>query len=1049
MLNVIFSDTSKGAAKAVFERLKRTPGRKIVLVPDSYTLGVEKTVMEETGLKATFDIEVTGFSRLASKETGAEVLSKEGGVLIMKRAINACAGELKHYAKVVGVQGFAGEMFAVVTSMRLNGVTPEMLQAAESDLDDCATLRKNRDIAIVYAKYLEELKKEGLDGTSRAERFAEEIPSNPRLRGVNVFALGFDSLSAIQIKILTELSLTGNVTAALLNGFGLPNAELYPDDSIRRLLNYARDRGVDVAKLVWARERLAEPFKTLHENMFSGTETTVRNNGEVVLFGEADIFEQFNAVAREIVRLVRREGLRYKDIAIINAEPEHNKELDEVFARYSIPRYIDLRYPLKDTLPAKYIVAITDAVRFNFRRDKVFRLLKSPLFEWDEDQKFRFENYILKANKDFDAFLQPLDGEGEEFEELRKALVAVAEPFRTKKVAARYAEAVAEMLTDEKFSRLLSAAVEGIEDNLVEANTRAGGKIAELMAEYVRLCGEHEEGIEQFRSAFDAMVAAEELALIPRSLDSVFVGELRSGYIYGTRALFIIGATQGALPAKHNFRSVISAADAVRLEDVGIKLYPTPYDSMREEQFAVTELFSKTDRIYFGYPMSSDSGILKPSSVITELSERTSTPIIKLSDRFSAEKLTDAESVEDFISSPQNAVFGYLMYREKLSKGVRTAIEKALDSVGLQPKVSSDSSPERVPMRESLGQGKDPISSVSQIECYYACPYRYYLRYGIALKEREEGKLRPPDIGILSHRAMELYFGRFKNRVHTADPEELRAARESIARSVPEEAGKNVGNISKATLNSLEKSLIHSMKKLTDSVLSGDFEPVAVEMKFGFDDGKPLRLTGEDSDVYLRGKIDRVDADGASVAVLDYKTGSESWDISGIYYGKKLQSAIYLKVAAERTGLRPVGAFYVPLRSSYTKAGKSYKYDGIISDDIDVLTAFDSKLAAVTSGRMTSDIVPGGVKITAGEVLPIETKNTLSREEMSETLDYAAKMAAEAVKEIASGVNSREPLKGECARCGYREICAGRIDREREFTTTALPYAPSESKEEE
>ena len=275
-------------------------------------MGVEKTVKEETGRKATFDSEVAGFSRLASKETGAEVLSKEGGVLIMKRAINACAGELKHYAKVVGVQGFAGEMFAVVTSMRLNGVTPEMLQAAESDLDDCATLRKNRDIAIVYAKSLEELKKEGLDGTSRAERFAEEIPSNPRLRGVNVFAMGFDSLSAIQIKILTELSLTGNVTAALLNGFGLPNAELYPDDSIRRLLNYARDRGVDGAKPVWARERLAEPFKTLHENMFSGTETTVRNNGEVVLFGEVDIFEQFNAVSREIVRLVRREGLRLK-----------------------------------------------------------------------------------------------------------------------------------------------------------------------------------------------------------------------------------------------------------------------------------------------------------------------------------------------------------------------------------------------------------------------------------------------------------------------------------------------------------------------------------------------------------------------------------------------------------------------------------------------------------------------------------------------------------------------------------------------------------------
>ena len=1048
MLNIIFSHTAKGAAKALFERLKRTPGRKIVLVPDSYTLGVEKAVMEETGITATFDIEVTGFSRLASKETGVGVLSKEGGVLLMKRAINACAKDLKHYARVVGVQGFANEMFAVVTSMRLNGITPERLKEAENELDDCATLRKNRDIILLYEKYSEELKKEGLDGTSRAERFAEEIPSNPRLKGVRVFALGFDSLSAIQIRILTELALTGDVTAALLNGYGLPNAELYPSESIRRLTSYAVERGVNVTKPVWARETLKEPFKTLHENMFSGSGAVAENNGEVVLFAEANIFEQFNAVAREIIRLVRREGLRFKDVAIVNAQPEHNKELDEVFVRYGIPHYIDLRYPLKNTLAAKYIVALTDAVRFNFRRDKVFRLLKSPLFDWDEDQKFRFENYILKTNKDFDAFTEELTGEGERFEDLRKALMAAAEPFRAKKTAARYAETVAAIVTDENFVRLLNAAADGIDENTAAANLRAGEKIAALMAEYVRLCGEQEEGLEAFRSAFDAAVAAEELALIPRFADSVFVGELRSGYIYGTRALFIIGATQSSLPQKHDFRSVISAADAMRLEDAGIKLYPTPYDSMREEQFAVTELFGKTERLYIGYPMSSGNGTARPSSVIVEASERTNTPVIKLSSRFSPEDLNDAESIEDFVSSPQNAVFGYLMYKNKMPGAALNAIEKALEKEGLKPDIADPSPPERVPMRESLGKGREPVSSVSQIECFYCCPYRYYLRYGLGLKEREEGKLRPPDIGILSHKAMELYFGRFKNRVHASDPETLKAARAEIARQVVEGAGKNSGNISKATLASLERSLVYSMEKLTGNVLRGRYEPVAVEYKFGFEDGTPLKVS-EDGGIRLRGKIDRIDSDGDSAAVLDYKTGSEKWDMSGVYYGRKLQSSIYLKAVAERTGLKAAGAFYVPLKSSYTKSGKKYRYDGFVSDDIGVLTGFDSDLGKLTRGRKHSDIVPGGVTVKDGELLPIEQKNTLSGEEMSETLDYAARMAAEAVKDIAIGYNGREPLQGECERCAYKEICAGAVDREREVCSSALPYSPRGEKEAE
>ena len=1038
MLNVIFSNTSSGAEQAIFSILGQVPGRKILLVPDSYTLGMEKAVMEHIGPNATFDIEVTGFSRLASKETGTGILSKEGGVLIMKRAIDGSRKELRHYSGVAGVQGFANEMFAVVTSMRLNGITPERLREAAGEMDECATLRKNRDIAILYERYLEELKKEGFDGTSRAERFAGEIASNAALKGVNVFAVGFDSLSAIQIKILTELALVGNVTAALPNGYGQPNAELYPAESVRRLLTYARDRGVVITKPVRHREALKEPFRTLHANIFSGSDKKVKNDGSVVLFGEANIFEEFNAVAREIVRLVRREGLRFKDIAVVNAAPENGKELDEVFTRYDIPHYIDLRYPLKDTVPVKYIVAATDVARFNFRRDKLMRLLKSPLFDWNEEEKFRFENYALKFNLDYNDFTEPLKEEGAAFEELRQALYAAVEPFLSRKKTIGYAEAVISVVRSEEFTRLTEAAVDGIDDNLKAANLRAGERITALMEEYIRLSGENEEGLEEFRSAFDAAVAGEELALIPRSVDCVFVGELRSGYIYGTRALFIIGATQNALPAKHDFRSIISAADAMRLEEAGVKLYPTPYDSMREEQFAITDLLSGTERLYVGYPMSSDEGALRPSSVITELSERTSTPVIKLSDRFSPEHLDTAESVEDFISSPQNAIFGYLMYKDKFRKGVRAAIEKAIEGAGLDYKCAGGGAPERVPMELPVEDGAR-ISSVSRIECFYNCPYRYFLRYGLGLKEREEGKLRPPDIGILSHKAAEIYFGRFLRKVHTTPAEVLEAAREEAAEEVVS-SYRGRGDLSKASMRSLKRSLVYSLEKLTENILCGDFEPTAVEYAFGFGYAPAMKI--DSARVALRGKIDRIDSDAERTAVIDYKTGSDKLEMRDIYYGRKLQSAIYLKHAAERTGRKAAGAFYAPLKAKYSKSGQKYRYDGFVQGDLETLFALDSSLEEGLSGTTRSDVVPASVTVKEGEIRAIAQSNVLSDKELQETLDYAAGMAAEAVREIEDGVNGREPLKGECERCSYKEVCAGRLDRERALFTKPAPYSP-------
>lgn len=1036
MLKIVFSDTMNGAARAVLKELAGESGRRIVLVPDSHTLGVEKLVMEYTGLNATLDIEVTGIMRLAKRETGMSVLTKEGGVLLMKKVVNACRKQLVHYARAARAPGFAGEIFAAITSIRMNGVTPERLEQAIGELPDGATRRKNRDLVTLYRGYLEELKKAGCDGTMRAERFAAEIPSNPRLKGAKVFAFGFDSLSGIQIKILTELAAAGNVTVGLVRAYGEDNAELIPEDFAARLVGAAAELGVKTAKPVHVREKTAEPFYTLSRTIFSGSGRKVRDErGAVTLFYESDIFEEYNAVAREIARLVRREGYRYKDIAVIDAAPEHAKQLDEVFTRYRIPHFIDLRYPLKDTLPAKYISAIADMAVFNMRRDKVFRVLKNPLFAWDEREKFLFENYVLATNKDFGAFGEPFTGEGAPFEKLRRALTALAKPFAEKSAkAASYALAAEAMVSGAEYEDRLEACLEGADENSAISNRRAGIKILELLDEYVRLAGEEDETTEGFKQSFEAAVGAEELALIPRASDSVFVGKPRTGYIYRTRALFILNATQDIFPLKHDFLSIISAADSSRLEDAGVRLYPTPYDSMREEQFAIRDLLTKTDTLYIGYPMSYSSGINKPSGVISEISERLNKPVIRLSDRFSPAAIKDAKSLEDFVVTPENAVFGYLMYKNVLPKSALAAIEKALGkdvaALAKQPQGGEK-------VAGMLKKSERMFTSVSRIETFFRCPYAHYLRYALRLKEREEGKLRPVDVGLITHRVAERYFNRFKGRVHSTPRPTLDAAAAEIA---AEEilAGARFGSAgaSVATLKSLEKSLVFLLGKLTDNVLKGNYEPVETELQFGAGGAAPIKIGASFGDVEMVGKIDRVDVNDARVAVFDYKTGAAGGSPAEIYFGKKLQLAVYLKAAANAFGREPSGAFYVPLKDGYTASGKDFSYRGFMLGDVGAIKEFDSDAASSGEG-----FLPVRLKTAAdGSLSAAASASALSAAQISQTLDYALAVSAGALEDIYRGEAGRKPLEKGCDSCVYAEVCAGRREYERAWSKDAAPF---------
>lgn len=1064
MLKIITSDTSNTAMDAVIDKIREPIGetlRDVVIVPDAYTLTAEKYVLEHLGLKGSMRIEVVSFSRLAYKELGAhtgKVLSKEGAVLILKKVIALHIDELTHYRKVAETPGFAGEIYAVIASIRNNGVTPDDLEEAINALDG-GTKTKNEDILLLYREYLKAISAYS-DSTTRLEAFIELIPSSDALRKSRYFIFGFDSLSKKQCDIILALSAVADVVIGLTNTNNGKNAELYPSDLVSRLTGASNEAGIECDASERRREAIREPFTSLNAEMFSlvGGRKTPDGTRNVCLFAERSIYAEYNAVAHEISRLVRREGYRYKDIAIVDCNSAHATERAEIFDRYRIPYFADKRYPLSGTLPAKYILSAVNVVRYGYRKDKVFALIKNPLFGFDKNAIDAFENFVLKENINFNDFSEPFSGEYIVYEHVRSKLMEVTDGFRYAKTVSDFS-AHAKRLIDGDTPELLKSAVEGAEENIVKSNLKALERLSAVLDEYIALIGDEAETPQCFSRTLEASCVAEEIALIPRFKDSVYIGKLREGFIVRPKALFVLNATSDLLPSTPAYKAILSAPDIDKMQEAGIRLYPTPADRMREELFCVIDLVTKAQKLYFGYPESEPSGAEnRPSQAITEVKRITGVKIKSLEDEFSLDKVDCKEALEDVIVTPENAFFTYLAYRGDKSNGWYT---KLYESLSPEEKAIADGYKARgevlsVPLKSSLKRGNGYVTKVSQLESYFRCPYGHYLQYGLRLKERDDGTVKPARVGDLIHECLEKYFRATLGRLRRmSEDERMSCARTAVTEVFdfnPEALRIKKSATGAHTVSKLKAESLRVIEKLTENLLKGEFEPMGVELEFGrsINAIPPLEIETEFGKVALRGKIDRVDRYKDKVAVIDYKTGKEEGHISELYYGKKLQLYIYLKTVSEHFGLEPAGALYVPVRTGYN-TDENLKLIGQVTLDEDIVNAFENgfvEKARSSSNGAESEVLALKLKYKGDKVAVTPSIGAVDSQKMQNALEYATLVASGALNEIADGNIARSPLGGMCEHCSFLEVCGGAKDEDvRLLSRSARPYLDGEEGE--
>ena len=121
---------SSGAGKShylythIIEESMKNPDRNyIVVVPEQYTMAIQKRLVSMHPRKGILNIDVVSFERLAYKvfeevgEDNLEVLDDTGKNLIIKRVLEQNKDRLKYFGSNLSNTGFVSEMKSVISEM--------------------------------------------------------------------------------------------------------------------------------------------------------------------------------------------------------------------------------------------------------------------------------------------------------------------------------------------------------------------------------------------------------------------------------------------------------------------------------------------------------------------------------------------------------------------------------------------------------------------------------------------------------------------------------------------------------------------------------------------------------------------------------------------------------------------------------------------------------------------------------------------------------------------------------------------------------------------
>lgn len=1098
--------------------LRRSPdGPALVfVVPEQASFQMERALFGAGDPAGAMRAQVLSFHRLAWRvlgETGGAArphLDDLGKRLVLRAILERRKDGLEVFGRPAGQAGFVEKLTAALKELNFYRIEPDdLLGGAEAlarrGLDRSTLACKLRDLAQVAGDLREYLKDKYTDPDDYLSLLAARLPSSPTVRGAMVYVDGFAGFTPQEYVVLEALMKTAaevNVALCLDPAeVGRPPEEIdlfhSTRDTHRRLSDAAARAGVEVRSAVVlpgdgrptrfsgspALAHLERQFTRPDTRAFPGDPAPA-----VTLVAAGDRRAEVDAAAREVIRLCRDHGYRYRDVAVVVRDLEPYEALiTSVFGDYGLPFFIDRRRPASHHPLVEFVRSILETAVTDWAADPLFRALKTDLLPFDREDVDRLENYVLahgirgRVWSDGRAWSfrrgtfetesgEPSLGEREELERVNrtreKVIRLVGGPVRDLRAAIaspaparRLAEVLFGLIESLDIAETLAAWSDEATRSCGPAGARQHEQVwngfAGLLDRLVEALGEQPMTLSEFAGILESGLEALRLGLIPPSLDQVLVGAVDRSRQPELRAILVLGVNDGSFPAAVAEDTVFTDQERDDLLAEGLELGPPArLRSFHEEYLGYIALTRARERLYVSYPLADQEGKPLASSPLVARMRlclpglRTVAAGLDPGDEpvRAIDHLTDTRRAALHLvrrlaaarGGRRPSPFWFQVYRALASHPDRRA--QAL--VAARALVfANDAGPLPGDLVQRL-YGEPLRSSVTRLERFAACPFKHFLADGLLLRERGVHRVEAPDVGSLFHQALQLFVGRAVDAgVDLAVMSE--AEMEAVVAKVVDEVTPRLRDqilLSSARYRYVGRLLRRTLRRTAGAILQharrGQFKPAGVEVRFGFGgqwpplavDLNPGRL------VEVRGQIDRVDVAEAGgrrfLRVVDYKSGRKDLKVEDLYYGLSLQLLVYLAVAMENLpGAEPAGLMYLRVHDPVLRV------DGPLPDD----QREDKKLRQMRAGGMflaDSDAVrlmdAGATGYSAIVPLRInndgavgKTKAAIDADQMRALLGFARKRVKSLGQRIAGGEIRVAPYRRGTERpCAYCEFRA-------------------------
>ncbi len=1100
-LQLILGGSGSGKTTSLYDEVIRLsmqhPDQQyFLIVPEQFTMQTQKDIVTRHPNHGTMNIDIVSFARLAYRifeELAVEnlsVLDDMGKSMVIRKVAAARKRDLVLFGSQLGKPGFVGQLKSMLSEFYQYGITPDALREM-SDLAKSPLLQqKLKDLALTQQSFQDYIEGHYITTEQVLDVLCRLIPESKLIKNSVIALDGYTGFTPVQYRLVelffvyakkVYITVTADESAQIYGKMGIQNLFYMSRQMAVRLSELAEKNQVCKLQDIWLKDQKNRRFLNrpelswMEEHLFRyGTDVVYagEDTGSISFFQAANPSGEVSQIVHEIQRLVQEEGVRYREIAVITGDlAGYGKEITHQFTQNQIPHFLDDKKNILDNCLVELIRSALEAVRQDFSYESVMRFLRTGLVSQDRAMMDRLENYILAlgirgAKRFREHWEKTYRGAGDlNIEELNAfkervlaPLFSMQEAFgRERPNIAAMTAAVFQLLQDCRAEERLNSYQEYFErigeHRLAKEYGQVYGLVTELLKRLSDLLGEEQVSRKEYLEILDAGFAELKVGVIPAVADRVVVGDITRTRLAHIKVLFFAGVNDGIVPARKEKGSLLSDRDREFMGEHHMELAPTSKEESFQQRFYLYLMMTKpSGRLILSWCRTgADGKSRRPSFLIGELRAMFPKAILEDQEDLKQEEIysvTEAKKVlalglGRYRDGQTQFLELYRWFAE--SENGQEILHRLMDAAFFVYEKNGISHAVARALYGEILSG-----SVTRLEQYAACAYGHFLKYGLELLERKRYELASSDIGNLFHESIDLCFRQAKEKQydwHTMSDETRDALVEDCVAMVTQQYGNTVLGSSARNLylaNRVGQITKRTVWALQEQIKKGDFVPAGFEVSFAAADNlnaMKIALSDEEA-LHLRGRIDRMDVcedgDRVYVKIIDYKSGSTSFDLLALYYGLQLQLVVYMDAVMEMTKKHYPGKEIVPAGILYyniadplaEKKGdpdpkkidaeilKKLRMNGLVNSELEAVRHLDHTI------EKESDVIP--VVLRDGEV-QAGRSSVANKERFAKLSQFVHRRLKEAGREILDGEIRVEPYKNgqrtACDYCPYHAAC--------------------------